>query len=192
MVVALMVMLVLLVLGLAGNTTTSLELEIAANDKEFKQNFFIAEGAGIEVSSDVSVAGPTAIAACAGSNRASCLNAYSVTDVNTQVFLTAITGATTYDAVNVTKIADAQVDDITDTTWPLNYTSMNYGDGQSQEYAYRVYYWGIGASPKGYGPDFASYVYDITSRKQHTTAGVAGTVRNVLNQGFIRIGPAAL
>ena len=185
MVVALMIMMVLLVLGLASTTTTTLELDIAQNDKESKQNFFITEGAGIEVSSDVSVAGPTSIAACAGSNRASCLNAYSITDVYTQSFLT-----TTSDGNSV--VTTAKVNDIDDNTWPVNYTSLNYADGQSREYAYRVYYWGMGPSPKGYGADFASYVYDITTRKQHTTAGVAGTVRNVLDQGFIRIGPKAL
>lgn len=47
LVVSIMILALLTVIGIAATTTTSIELQIAANERIFKENFYAAEGAAL-------------------------------------------------------------------------------------------------------------------------------------------------
>ena len=49
LVTSLMILLVLMVVGIATTSTTSTEVKIAGNEKRYKQNFYKAEGATLEM-----------------------------------------------------------------------------------------------------------------------------------------------
>lgn len=50
LIAAMMFLLVLTVIGIAATNTTSIEIDIAGNDKLYKQNFYMAEGAARQAS----------------------------------------------------------------------------------------------------------------------------------------------
>lgn len=176
----------LVVLGFVGMTTSSFEILIAGNDKRIREDFFYTEGSGIETSGDVNLLGSMTTADCNATSRTSCLNSYAVTDISTKALLT------TTEYSPSTTVNQTRINNITDPNWPVNYIGMYYGAPggfQSREYAYRVFYWGMGPNPKGYGTDYASFIFDITARKQNTEAGAITRRGATIDQGFIKIGP---
>ncbi len=57
------------------------------------------------------------------------------------------------------------------------------GEATSNSYAAKISYNGQGDRPKGYGTDFAAYVFDVTTQKA-ANQGIA------ISQGYSKIGPA--
>ena len=47
MVISIVILALLTIIGIAVTTTSSIELQIAGNDKIYKENFYLAEGAGM-------------------------------------------------------------------------------------------------------------------------------------------------
>lgn len=48
LVIALLLLAFLSIIGVSATTTSSIEVQIAANDRDFKQNFYMAEGGAME------------------------------------------------------------------------------------------------------------------------------------------------
>ncbi len=55
LIVALMLLVLLTLLGMAATTTSVLEIQIAGNDKTYKQNFYMAEAAAYEAAYEMAV-----------------------------------------------------------------------------------------------------------------------------------------
>lgn len=177
MVVVIIMMALLLLMGIMSTKLSTVEMQILRNTILTKQDFYAAEGGVTEVSVDVDYAGLPG-RPCP-SDRTSCSASYSITDIDTPTILT----KTEYNTPPVTleNPSDDQIDNVTDSTWPKNYTSSD------AEYAYRVFFRGQGPMPKGYGASFASYIFDTTIRKQEgvSLAQMSATI----NEGFRKIGP---
>jgi hypothetical protein len=171
-----MVIFVLLILTLGGAVAidyANVEVKYSRRDIERKQQFYLSESAGHEVAYDV--------------DRTTG-NAYAVLDINTPIILTA-----TSSGANASDPTAAEVTDYFDLNWPIN---IGNGDLNAftalvppPEYAYRVYYTGMGAIPKGFGANFASFVFDISTRVQETVGGNVNFRSAAIVQGFRKIGP---
>jgi hypothetical protein len=170
-----MAILILLILTLGGITTVDLaniELKYARNDVERKQLFYFTESAGHEVAYDVDKTTGTA---------------YAVLDTTTPVFVTE-----TNAGAKTPNPTAAQVMDYFDPAWPANTSDADSPDLtalRSREYAYRVYYTGLGFMPKGFGSNFSSFVFDISTRVQETAGGNTEAKLSPIVQGFRKIGP---
>ena len=180
LIVTLVILVLLTIIGTTAITTTDTEFRIVQNEKTYKTNLYISEGGSYEVALDVDRASPGTQTACGSNDRISCSILYSITDINTPVFL-----STTQDGSTLSNPSSTQIGSYTDTAWSKNYET------QTNEYAYRVFYKGQGPMPKGYGTNFGSYLYDITVRKQLTDGGAVDDMSTVIGQGFRKIGPKA-
>ena len=179
-VITLIILMLLTVMGISATSTTDIELQIVQNTTLYKQNFYRTEGGSFEVAYDVDKAGGTS--GCP-SDRPSCSESYAILDVDKPMFLTATTGGATVENPSTTQIAARF-----DTAWPKNYET------QTHEYGYRAFYKGQGPMPKGYGVNFGTYVFDISSRKQSSPSAGATPedLTTVIMQGFRKIGPKAV
>jgi len=178
MVIALFIMVLLLIMGINATNLSRIEMQILRNAIMQKQDFYSTEGGVVEVATDVNLASPERVAVSGTNDRSSDGNTYAIKKIDTPVVLT----ATQYGA-QVENPSSAQVDNYTDTNWPVNH------DGTDNEHAYRVYFKGEGPMPKGYGAGFSSYIFDISVRKQDTDSGGAVARAAIINEGFRKIGP---
>ncbi|GAB6905354.1 conserved hypothetical protein [Desulfosarcina cetonica] len=164
----------LLILTLGGITVinySNTELKYTRRDIERKQLFYYSESAGHEVAYDVDKT--------TGGN-------YAILDTSTPVIVT-----TTSDGSRVSGPNASQVENYTDPAWPTNTSNSTVLNSLTdREYAYRVYYVGLGYLPKGFDTNFSSFVYDIGTRVQQTDAGGAVELKtSAIVQGFRKIGP---
>jgi hypothetical protein len=178
MVIALFVMVLLLIMGINATNLSRIEMQILRNAIMQKQDFYTTEGGMVEVATDVNLANPERVAACGANDRSSDCNTYAIKKIDTPTVLTPTQYGTQVDNPSST-----QVDNYTDTNWPVNH------DGANNEYAYRVYFKGEGPMPKGYGAGFTSYIFDISVRKQDSDSGGAVARSTIINEGFRKIGP---
>ena len=166
----------LLILTLGGITVinySNTELKYTRRDIERKQLFYYSESAGHEVAYDVDK---------------NDTNKYAILDTSTPVIVTRTIGGS--------KVSDpdaSKVENYNDLTWPVNTSDVDSKDLTSlrnRQYAYRVYYIGLGQIPKKFGANFSAFVYDISTRVQQTNAaGVTELKSAAIEQGFRKIGP---
>ncbi len=177
MVVVIIVMALLLLMGITATNISTVEMQILRNTIIQKQDFYITEGGVTEVAADVDYSG-LPDRQCNDPGRTSCGDAgfYNITDIDTPVILTQSNGQ-----ASISNPTEAQVNNVTDTTWPVNH------DGDGNEYAYRAYYKGQGPMPKGYGAGFGAYIFDITARKQSDS--MLASMSITINEGYRKIGP---
>jgi hypothetical protein len=198
--IAVIILVLLTVMGISATSTTDIEFKIVQNTNLYKSNFYLTEGGGIEVAYDVDKAGGGACPAEGETDyRASCVETYAILNINQPRMLT----NTDYPPFEGDEFDDgaenraidpsdeddvAVVDNYSDKLWPINYPLT------AREYGYRVHYTGQGRMPKGYGVNFGTYVFDISTRKQTTPADgeLPDNLTTVINQGFRKIGPKAV
>jgi hypothetical protein len=167
--------LILLILTLGGITAidySNIEVKYSRNDIERKQLFFFTESSGHEVAYDVDKTTDTR---------------YAVLDTDTPIIVTSITAGN-----RTPNPTAAQVMDYFDPAWPINTSDVDSPELtslRSREYGYRVYYTGLGFMPKGFGSNFSSFVFDISTRVQETVGGNTELKSAAIVQGFRKIGP---
>jgi hypothetical protein len=173
-------------MGITATNISNVEMQILRNAIIGKQHFYITEGGISEVAADVDFAGlpdrPSS------SQRKSCGDAdtYSIKNTSTPIILTLTEYSPSESSPKYDLPADEStkkqvIENVTDTKWPVNYAGLN------NEYAFRVYYKGEGPKPKGYGKDFTSYIFDLTTRKQ--SGATKASMSTIINEGFRKIGP---
>jgi hypothetical protein len=176
--IAVIILVVLTVIGIAATNTTDIELKIVQNTNLYKKNFYHTESGGLEVAYDVDKAGGGTCPSSGDADyRLSCLPDYAPSNPLEAEFLTA--------PVTTTPTA-AEIKDYANTGWPANYPET------ADEYGYRVYYRGTGSPVKGFDASkYTAFIYDISTRKQTTTSGTVGNMTTVIRQGFRKMGPSA-
>ncbi|BBO86333.1 hypothetical protein [Desulfosarcina ovata] len=168
-ILAVLLLLILTLGGIIAIDYSNVELKYTRNDIERKQLFYYSESAGHEVAYDVDK---------------TTTNDYAILDTATPIIVTQISAGT-----RISNPTATQVTNYTDTAWPVNTGNADLGSLTDREYAYRVYYIGLGQMPKGFGADFSSFVYDISTRVQETTATGIEIHSAAIAQGFRKIGP---
>ena len=179
--IALIILVLLTVLGISATSTTDMELQMVRNVNEYRRNFYVTEGGGIEVAYDIYHYAPGRDCSAVG-NRTSCGEAYVPRFADQPIFLTE-----TLDGDSLPNPDDTKVKKYWDPTWHKN------NETQPDEYAYRVYFRGAGPPIKSFGSDFTSYLFEVSTRKQTTaTAGTDPdpvTMTTIVTQGFLKPGP---
>jgi hypothetical protein len=165
MVVALLAVIMLSIVGFAASRTTRTENLTLRNVFMDKQDFYITDGSIYTVARNVDQA----------------VSGYEVVDINTSLILTTVTGASTQGSLSDADWQDI-LDEFDDTAWPV------VNSGTAKEYSFRAVYRGQGLMPKGYGPKFGAYMFEITSRKQETSGGTTD-FSTVIDTGHRKIGP---